>query len=170
MVRGHPQAGRAGLRLQISPAVSVASAPSVATSASVRLTSDWVADQKAFERCFRDGVDVVLDYLWGPSAEHLLIAAKAGGDEAPLRFVHIGAVSGPEISLPGAVLRSSAVQLMGSGFGSVPMERILASIRELLAATVPASLRIGTQTLALADVQQGWADAAGAQRTVFRTG
>ncbi len=38
-----------------------------------------------------DGIDVVLDYLWGQSAERIIIAgAKAGHDAVPIRFVHIG--------------------------------------------------------------------------------
>jgi NADPH:quinone reductase-like Zn-dependent oxidoreductase len=45
----------------------------------VPLTGDWDADLKAFEGHFGDGVDVVLDYLWGPSARHLLIAAAKAG-------------------------------------------------------------------------------------------
>jgi hypothetical protein len=111
----------------------------------------------------------VLDYLWGPSARHLLIAAaRAGRDEAPMRFVHIGAMSGSEISLPGAVLRSSAIQLMGSGLGSVPTERLLAAIRALLAAAVPAGLQIVTRVVPLSDVQKSWAETGGAQRIVFR--
>jgi NADPH:quinone reductase-like Zn-dependent oxidoreductase len=136
--------------------------------ATVPLTGDWDADQKAFEGYFGDGVDVVLDYLWGPSARHLLIAAaRAGEDQAPIRFIHIGATSGAEMSLPGSALRSSAIQLMGSGLGSVPMDRLLAAIRALLAAAVPAGLRIATRTVPLAEVQENWADTGGA-RIVFR--
>jgi NADPH:quinone reductase-like Zn-dependent oxidoreductase len=139
--------------------------------ATVPLTGDWDADEKAFEEHFGDGVDVVLDYLWGPSARHLLIAAaKAGEDQAPMRFVHIGAMSGAEISLPGAVLRSSAIRLMGSGLGSVPMDRLLAVIGDLLAAAVPAGLRIATRVVPLSEVEENWADAGGAPRVVFRVG
>lgn len=77
-------------------------------------------------------------------------------------------MSGSEISLPGAMLRSSAIQLMGSGLGSVPMERLLTAIRALLEAAVPAGLRIATRVLPLSDVRKGWADASGAPRIVFR--
>jgi NADPH:quinone reductase-like Zn-dependent oxidoreductase len=70
---------------------------------------------------FTKGVDVVLDYLWGSSAETLLTAAAQAAPEAvPIRFVQIGTASGADIRLPGAVLRSSSLQLMGSGIGSVP--------------------------------------------------
>jgi NADPH:quinone reductase-like Zn-dependent oxidoreductase len=149
---------------------ALAEAAALGADVTIPLTGEWKADQKVFERHFGDGIDVVLDYLWGPSASHLLVAAaKAGPEASALRFVHVGGVSAPEISLPGAVLRSSNIQLMGSGLGSVPIERILLSVRGLLAATIPAGLRIATRELALADVQRGWAETTATQRTVFRT-
>jgi len=39
---------------------------------------------------FAGGADVVLDYLWGQSAECLLIAGSRAGADAPIRFVQIG--------------------------------------------------------------------------------
>ena len=65
------------------------------------VTIPLVEDEAALEESFREqfalGVDVVIDYLWGKSAERLLIAgAKAGRDAVPIRFVQIGAVSRAE--------------------------------------------------------------------------
>ena len=74
-----------------------------------------------------------------------------------LRFVHVGAASGePEISLPGAVLRSSAVQLMGSGLKSVSMPKLLGAIRSSFQAAGPARLQIATLTMLLAQIEQAW--------------
>jgi NADPH:quinone reductase-like Zn-dependent oxidoreductase len=116
-----------------------------------------------------DGIDVVLDYLWGPSAERIVIAgAKAGKDAAPIRFVHIGSVSAPNITLPGAALRSSAITLMGSGIGSIPMDRIVKSIGELMQATVPGGFEIVTKTVPLSEVERVWAAANSMPRTVFQ--
>ena len=87
----------------------------------------------------------MLDYLWGKSAERLIIAGAKGGAEAvPIRFVQIGAVSGSDITLPSAALRSSAVVLMGSGIGSIPFDRLVRAIDGLFRATVPASFKIAT--------------------------
>ncbi len=108
-----------------------------------------------------DGIDVVLDYLWGPSAERIIIAgAKAGKDAVPIRFVHIGSVSAPNITLPSAALRSSAIALMGSGIGSIPVDRMVKSIGELMRATVPGGFEIATKTFPLSEVENVW-DAAG---------
>jgi NADPH:quinone reductase-like Zn-dependent oxidoreductase len=116
-----------------------------------------------------DGIDVVLDYLWGPSAERIIIAgAKAGKDAVPIRFVHIGSVSAPNITLPGAALRSSAITLMGSGIGSIPVDNLVQSIRELMQAAVPGGFKIATKTVPLSEVEHVWATAESMPRTVFQ--
>lgn len=121
-----------------------------------------------FRQEFAAGVDVVLDYLWGRSAERLLTAAaKAAPEAVPVRFVQIGAMSGADITLPAAVLRASAIVLMGSGFGSVPPARLLASIDALLQATVPAGLRIAATPVPLAEFEQAWPRDDSTRRTVF---
>jgi NADPH:quinone reductase-like Zn-dependent oxidoreductase len=97
-----------------------------------------------------DGIDVVLDYLWGESAERVIITgAKAGKDAVPIRFVQIGAVSAPNITLPSAALRSSAITVMGSGIGSITVDRLVQLIGELMQATVPGGFKIATNTFPL---------------------
>ncbi len=128
---------------------------------------------KELESAFMDqfggeGVDVVLDYLWGPSAETLIIAtAKAGKDAVPIRFVQIGALSGGNITLPSAALRSSALVLMGSGIGSIPRKGLIAAISGVLQAVVPAKLKIQTEVVPLANVENAWNKNTGNSRLVF---
>ncbi|BCG77340.1 quinone oxidoreductase family protein [Mesorhizobium sp. 113-3-3] len=137
----------------------------------IPLIEDGAALEENFKRQFKEGVDVVVDYLWGSSAQRLLIAAaKAGADAVPIRFVQIGAVSGSDITLPSAVLRSSAIALMGSGIGSVPLDRFIACTGDLLRAVVPAGLQIDTTPVPLADVEQAWARDDSTRRTVFTLG
>ena len=132
----------------------------------IALTPDRHAMEKAFMARFREGIDVVLDYVWGPSAETLIVAAaKAGPEAVPIRFVQVGAIGGADIALPGAALRSSALQLMGSGIGSIPQPRILAAIRGVLEAAPTAGFRVATRTMALADVARAW-DAGDAQSRI----
>jgi NADPH:quinone reductase-like Zn-dependent oxidoreductase len=116
-----------------------------------------------------DGIDVVLDYLWGQSAERVIIAgAKAGKDAVPIRFVQIGSVSAPSITLPSAALRSSAITLMGSGLGSIPRDRLVKSIGELMQATVPGGFEILTTIFPLSEVEHVWAAANSMPRIVFK--
>jgi NADPH:quinone reductase-like Zn-dependent oxidoreductase len=122
----------------------------------------------AFESQFAAGVDVVLDYLWGTSARALLIsAAKASPDDHPVRFVQIGSISGADIQLPAAVLRSAAITLSGSGIGSVPLPRLLHAMQEVLNAAVPAGLQTETEVVPLVDIGKHWGNADSSRRTVF---
>ncbi len=110
-----------------------------------------------------------MDYLWGQSAERIIVAgAKAGKDAVPIRFVHIGSASAPDITLPSAALRSSAITLMGSGIGSIPLERMVRSIEELMKATVPGGFGIATTTFPLSEVEHVWAAAGNMPRAVFQ--
>jgi NADPH:quinone reductase-like Zn-dependent oxidoreductase len=124
----------------------------------------------ALEAQFKEGIDVVVDYLWGKSAEAIIVAiAKAVDDARPVRFVQVGSSSGGEITLPGAALRSSAIVLMGSGIKSVPLADLLVAVGHVFAVAASANLQIATRVLPLADVQTAWGGDAGKQRVVFVT-
>jgi hypothetical protein len=133
----------------------------------ISLAQDQQALDGAFQAQFKDGVDVVLDYLWGPSAESLLVAGAIAAPEAvPIRFVQIGSVSAPTITLPSAALRSSPIELMGSGMGSIPMARMLDALDQLFKAAMPGGLAIATHAVPLSQVGQHWANEA-ESRLVF---
>jgi len=87
--------------------------------------------EQALMAVFADGLDVVVDYLWGTSARTIIVAiAKAVEDAHPVRFVQVGEASREPVELPAAALRSSAIQIMGSGLKSVPLPKLLkASVR-----------------------------------------
>lgn len=120
---------------------------------------------------FADGVDVILDYLWGETARIILATgAKFGVDGRRIRFVQIGAMSGGEISLPASILRSSAIEMMGSGIGSVSAENLVASIGEMLAAATKAGLVTETTTIPLSEVENAWNREDISSRIVFVIG
>lgn len=120
-----------------------------------------------FTEQFRSGVNVVLDYLWGQSAECLLIAASKVVAERPIRFIQIGTAGGITITLSGATLRSAAIKLMGSGLGSVPVDRIVAAIEEVLRAAVPGRFQIATKPIPLNEVERAWSAHTNLPRIVF---
>ena len=117
---------------------------------------------------FAQGIDVVIDYLWGESAKTVIVAiAKAVEDGHPVRFVHVGGASREEnIELPGAALRSSAIQLMGSGAKSVPFPRLLDAVRNIFDVAVPAKLQIATKIVPLSAIEETW-HSPGKPRIVF---
>ena len=120
---------------------------------------------------FESGIDIVLDYLWGPSARSILVAgAKAGPDGRPIRFVQIGSMGGAEISLPAAVLRSSSIEMLGSGLGSVGLERLVAAIRGVIEAAAAIGLDLPFEPVPLCDVAAGWPLSRGSERVVFTVG
>jgi len=142
---------------------------SLGADVTVALTQDADALQTAFKHEFAQGVHVVLDYLWGESAQALIeAAARFGRDGVPVRFVQIGAASSANITLPSAALRSSALQLMGSGIGSVPLPHLLAAIQGVLTAAPTAGLQIATQTMPLEQVANVWNSGNARVRTVLR--
>jgi NADPH:quinone reductase-like Zn-dependent oxidoreductase len=123
----------------------------------ISLSQDKTALESAFEEEFRKGIDIVLDYVWGMSAEALVVAgARSGPEGVPIRYVQIGAISGGSINLPGAALRSSALQLMGSGIGSVPFPKLFNAMRQVLEAAPTAGFEIATRSMSLATVAEAW--------------
>ncbi|HTC55159.1 MAG TPA: zinc-binding alcohol dehydrogenase family protein [Candidatus Sulfotelmatobacter sp.] len=142
---------------------------SLGADMAIPLVENGDAMEEAFQEQFAEGIDVVVDYLWGQSAERLIIAgAKAGREAVPIRFVQVGSAGARDITLPSAALRSSAIELMGSGIGSVPVERLLKSIDELMQATLPGGFKIATKAIPLSAVEQTWATAENMPRTVFK--
>lgn len=124
--------------------------------------------ERALQEAFTEGIDVVVDYLWGESAKTILVAiAKAVEDAHPVRFVHVGGASGEDVDLPGAVLRSSAVVLMGSGVKSVALSGLLEAIRSVFAAVVPAGLRVATRVVPLEEIGAVWEKDGAKPRIVF---
>ena len=105
---------------------------SLGADATISLNQDHDALVSAFRNELANPkIDVVLDYLWGTPAEAILAAVVQEGldhDAARLRYVQIGNSAGPNITLHAATLRSSGLELLGSGFGSASMQQILEAI------------------------------------------
>lgn len=105
--------------------------------------------------------DVVLDYLWGHPTE-LLLDALTGHDtlavSGRIRFIEIGDVAGPAVSLRGEVLRSSGIEFYGSGGGGiVPPRAIFEAIPQVWSLAALGKLRIDIVEIPLADVAKAWA-------------
>jgi NADPH2:quinone reductase len=113
-------------------------------------------------------VDIVLDYVWGATTElamQAIIRARRNHTQL-LDWVHIGGMGGATITLDGALLRSNALRVSGSGFGSVDLKQ--AKLPELAAAVASGALAIRPRTVPLAEVEAAWQhqDAPG-ERTVI---
>ncbi len=115
------------------------------------------------------GIDVVLDYLWGQPAACILDAmvSHGSGNAAPrVRFVNIGALAGATLPLSPGVLRSSGLEMLGSGLGSVSNEGLVKVVGQLLQAIKQANLKVEAEAVPLSEVEARWqCDAA--ERIVF---
>jgi NADPH:quinone reductase-like Zn-dependent oxidoreductase len=104
------------------------------------------------------GFDVILDYLWGEPTEALLAALTKGeftvaGKET--RLVQVGESAGATIRLPAAVLRSTAVTILGTA-GIPPREVLFDAMKEVLQRGATGELRIETKRAALAEIESMW--------------
>jgi NADPH:quinone reductase-like Zn-dependent oxidoreductase len=126
----------------------------------------------AFRAEYVAGIDVVLDYLWGSPAESLLkaIAQKGLGKIASsrVRFIQIGSSAGTEITLPAATLRSSGLELLGSGFGSASLDQIKLAVAELFKVAATEPFHFSTTTAPLSQVTALWNSPERGTRLIFK--
>ncbi|MGH3871736.1 MAG: quinone oxidoreductase family protein [Pseudonocardiaceae bacterium] len=103
-------------------------------------------------------VDIVVDYLWGKMTELALAAITSARPSHAhrLRWVHVGSMSGATITLPGATLRKTNLEICGSGRGSVSLDNLYSANRELLHLIPVGKLRIDIIAMPLADIEQAW--------------
>lgn len=133
----------------------------VGADVSIQLTDD-LTERVAAEH-ERHPIDIVLDYLWGPPAEQVLAAlanSSLDGGYHPTRYVQVGAMAGPTIALPAAVLRSAGIEMIGVGIGSVPPQAHARAGTELLPRLFgmvgDGTLRIDVQPQPLSEVEGLW--------------
>lgn len=116
------------------------------------------------------GIDVVVDYLWGRPTE-LLLEALARGFKAQAtqrtRLVDVGSAAGRTITLPAEVLRSIDLTLLGSGFGAVALDGILATIPTLFDMAAAGNLQIAVEPVPLTEVESAWNRVEKGRRIVF---
>ncbi|MCS3780273.1 quinone oxidoreductase family protein [Tsukamurella ocularis] len=125
-------------------------------------TVDLGAPEAEIEEALRrEKIDVVVDYLWGRPAELALAALEKRG---PSEFVQIGTMAGAEIALPGALLRSTDIRLLGSGFGSFTAQEVAAARPDILAAVVELGISMDVTAVPAESVAEVWrADTAGSR-------
>jgi len=117
------------------------------------------------------GVDVVLDYLWGQPAESVLQAIAQKGlrkASSRIRFIQIGESAGKTISLPAATLRSSGLELLGSGFGSASLDQILQALTEFFQVAAREPFQFQTKAAPLREIETLWNHAEEGTRLVFQ--
>ena len=106
-------------------------------------------------------IDIIIDYLWGPTAELILSALKGQGSFTPkTRFVSIGSVTGDKIQLSAENLRSVDLHLSGSGLGSWTkdeMQKLFSEILpEMFQLAADGKLKVETLSVPLREIERLW--------------
>jgi NADPH:quinone reductase-like Zn-dependent oxidoreductase len=103
---------------------------------------------------------LVLDYVWGPTAEAAFAALSRHGlgeDSADIAYVQIGTLGGPDASVPADLLRSRRMQITGSGVGSVSAQRLLTEIPRVIDAIAEGALHAPYTAYPIGRADEAWA-------------
>jgi NADPH2:quinone reductase len=125
----------------------------------IQLNQPDDALRKAFtQEAGEEGFNVIIDYIWGHPTE-VLIAAITKPEFAAInsetRLVQVGESAGPTISLPAAVLRSTALTILGTA-GIPSREILVAAMNQILAWAATRALQIETASVPLSEVESAW--------------
>lgn len=112
--------------------------------------------------------DVIIDYLWGRPTEALLHAITGNEfaiGESETRLVEVGESAGSTITLPAAVLRSTALTIRGTG-GTPSWDILADAFQQVMNSAARGALRIETERVPLAAIEDAWNRDAHSQRLV----
>ncbi|MGZ8178320.1 quinone oxidoreductase family protein [Williamsia sp. SKLECPSW1] len=115
-------------------------------------------------------VDVVLDYVWGePTARGMADLVTARPDRSVrLTWIQIGSTAGTTAPIRSAALRSSRLEIVGSGVGSVPVGEIRRAVPDIAAFIREGSVPITPVEVPLTEVTDAWDRPVGpGERIVF---
>jgi NADPH:quinone reductase-like Zn-dependent oxidoreductase len=115
-------------------------------------------------------VDLVIDYTWGAPTQRALpaVIAHRRDEGQSLTWLQIGAIAGPSIELHSAWLRSTRLQIVGSGQGSVRSGAIVTELAALAAEVTAGTFAVSPVPTPLSQVRAAWtAPAAPGQRIVI---
>jgi NADPH:quinone reductase-like Zn-dependent oxidoreductase len=106
-------------------------------------------------------INVIIDYLWGHTAELILSSLKGSGSFTPYtRYVSVGSITGDLIHLSAANLRSVNLQIAGSGLGSWTKMQVKILFTEILPEmfqlAADGKIKIQTINITLADIEKCW--------------
>ena len=137
--------------------------------ASIRLDRPHEELIEAFRReAAKKGFDVIIDYLWGAPTEAMLTAitgAEFVVARSETRLVQAGESAGPTITLPAAVLRSTALTILGTA-GIPPWDVLTEAFQHVMNHAASGKLRIDTERIPLSEIESAWERNVPARRLV----
>ncbi len=108
-------------------------------------------------------IDLVIDYLWAHPVELIIKALKGGGLNNfthKVKIVTVGSMAGENINIASSTLRSSAIELLGSGLGSLSLQDLkkfdTEILPEMFQLAAEGKLLINTHTAPLTQIETVW--------------
>jgi NADPH:quinone reductase-like Zn-dependent oxidoreductase len=108
-------------------------------------------------------IDIVIDYLWGNPVKLIINALKGSGVNnfsTRVRIVSVGSTAGKDIILESDTLRSTAIEILGSGIGSLSQDNLKKFgsevLPEMFMLAAEGKLKIQTETADLKDIESAW--------------
>lgn len=106
-------------------------------------------------------IDIILDYLWGKSAEIILSTLKGKGSFThKVRYVSVGSMAGDTIQMSAGILRSVDLQLSGSGLGSWTKDEVNLLFSEILPEmfllAAQNKLKVNIEEVSIVDIDKKW--------------
>lgn len=136
---------------------------SLGADTTVSLQQDDDALIKEIQKIHKDTpIDLMIDYLWGKPIELIISSIKSGGltTFTKTRIVTVGSMAGEQINLASDTLRSSAIEILGSGFGSLSQKDFDNFYQELLPEmfqlAADGNLKIELVTGDIKDIENLW--------------
>lgn len=122
----------------------------------LKMPDDQLLD--AFEKeGGKNGYDVVIDFIWGHPAEILMktfVPKEAGFAKKRIRYLHIGEKAGPGISLSGEMLRTSGLEIYGTG--NIPREAMPEALALVWQWIKENKFYTEIEKIPLADIEAAW--------------
>ncbi len=107
--------------------------------------------------------NVIIDYLWGHPVELIISSLKGEGMNSfssRVRIVTVGSMAGENIQLNSAILRSSAIEILGSGIGSISQQEMLIYSKEVLPdmfqLAAEGKIQIDCESTNLENIETAW--------------
>jgi NADPH2:quinone reductase len=119
--------------------------------AAARRAGDGVVAVDALADAAGDGVDVIIDPVWGPPAVAAMRVARHGA-----RHVQLGHIAGETIELPAPVVRSAALNLIGMAAFHAPLDVRRDAYLRLTELAARGGIDVALDVIPLAGIAGAW--------------
>jgi NADPH:quinone reductase-like Zn-dependent oxidoreductase len=99
-----------------------------------------------------DGVDVIIDPLWGAPAVAAMAAGRRGA-----RHVQIGHMASPTLTLPKPLVRAAAIDILGFAIFYAPLDVRRAAYVRLTELAARGGLTVDLEVVPMAEIGPAWA-------------